>query len=94
MQVFALDGSTPAATIMPLSPVTSEVDQRLAEIIATARAIASVTEELMRSQEFGWAAGISEQRTLDATTRLMTASQHQLSALRSMLHAARQPLAA
>jgi hypothetical protein len=94
MQVSGIEGSTPTATIMSLSPVMSEVDQRLAEIIATARAIASVTEELMRSQEFGWTAGMSEQRTLDATTRLMTASQHQLSALRSMLNAAHRPLAA
>jgi hypothetical protein len=94
MQVSGIEATTPVATIRPLSPVMSEVDQRLAEIIATARAIASVTEELMRAQEFGWTAGLGEQRTLDATTRLMTASQHQLAALRSMLHAARNPLAA
>jgi hypothetical protein len=94
MQVSGIEGSSPTAAILPLSPVLSEIDQRLAEIIATARAIASVTEELMRAQEFGWTAGLGEQRTLDATTRLMTASQHQLSALRSMLNAARRPLAA
>lgn len=62
-----------------------QTEDQLVAIIATARSIAATSEEMLRDVAVGRTADRREQQIVLATSRLVAAGRHQLSALRSVL---------